>query len=120
MCLGGGWEVGALGAGVENWQNCSPFLWPPAGQSFNPLLLESAPSPSSEAFQALQLPCCHPAHVVKTQNGLKRKSTLTKWYTFPRLCKAYVEVTRVNLLNFALRGKQDLDGKTSSQEDQMI
>lgn len=30
MCLGGGWEVGAVGGGVENWQNCSPFPWPPA------------------------------------------------------------------------------------------
>lgn len=60
MCLGGGWEVGALGGGVEIWQNCSPVPWPPAWQSFNLLLLESASSLSSEAFQVLQLPCRHP------------------------------------------------------------
>lgn len=120
MCLGGGWEVGALGAGVENWQNCSPSLWPPAGRSSNPLLSESAPPPSSEAFHAPKLPCCHPTHVVRTQNGSKRKSVLAEWHIFPGLCTAYVEVTKVNLFNFALRGKQGLDGKTSSQEDQMI
>lgn len=30
MCLGGSWEAGALGGGVENWQNRSPYPWPPA------------------------------------------------------------------------------------------
>lgn len=44
--------------------------------------------PLAEAFQVLQLPCCHPAHVVRAQNGFKRKSTFTKWCSFPEVLKA--------------------------------
>lgn len=86
MCLGGGWEVGAHGGGVENWQSCSPSPWPPAWRSFNLLLLESAPpSPPSEAFQVLQLSCCHPQHVVRMQNGLKSKNILYKMAYSPQI-----------------------------------